>query len=110
MCIYKRNCFKRTNHVFCSEGRVCRRLQSVRHVLVYAGSKGGTDVVLYASKYDGDPDKIVNVCGRFDLRTGINDRFGEDIQGRLKLAGPIRMPHPNGGPDWTLTDEVQSGF
>ena len=70
-------------------------------------SKGGTDVILYASKYDGDPYRIINVCGRFGLVEGINDRFGEDIHGRLKEERTIPMRHPNGGPDWMLTEEVR---
>lgn len=73
---------------------------------VYACSKGGTDVIVYASKYDGDPLRVVNVCGRFDLVSGINERFGQDIHRRLKEETAIQMRHPNGGPDWTLTEEV----
>ena len=73
-----------------------------------ARSKGGTDVVLYAQKYDGDPAVIINVCGRCDLATGITVRFGEDIFERLKREPAITMPHPhNNGPDWLLTDEVR---
>jgi solute carrier family 25 (adenine nucleotide translocator) protein 4/5/6/31 len=32
-------------------------------------SKGGTDVVLYAAKYDDIP-RVVNVSGRFDNQRG----------------------------------------
>ena len=60
-----------------------------------AHSKGGTDVILYASQYDGEPECIINVCGRFFLATGIEERFGADIFTRLKEEGPISMPHPN---------------
>ena len=77
---------------------------------VPARSKGGTDVILYASKYDGEPECecIINVCGRFFLATGIEERFGADIFERLKDEGPISMPHPSkNGPDWILTEEVR---
>ena len=79
-------------------------------VPVHARSKGGTDVILYASKYDGEPECecIINVCGRFFLATGIEERFGADIFTRLEEEGPISMPHPNhDGPDWLLTKEVR---
>jgi len=75
-----------------------------------ARSKGGTDVILYASKFDGEPECgcVINVCGRFFLATGIEERFGADIFARLKDDGPISMPHPNtNGPDWLLTEEVR---
>jgi hypothetical protein len=73
-----------------------------------ARSKGGTDVILYAQKYDGDPAVVINVCGRFDLASGITARFGEDVYARLKLEPAISMPHPNNnGPDWLLTDEAR---
>ena len=73
-----------------------------------ARSKGGTDVILYSQKYDGDPAVIINVCGRFDLASGITARFGEDIYDRLKWEPAITMPHPNNnGPDWRLTDEAR---
>jgi len=62
--------------------------------------------VLYASMFDGDPVKIVNVCGRFDLVSGINERFGEDVHNRLQREHAILLRHPNGGSDWTLTEEV----
>lgn len=75
-----------------------------------ARSKGGTDVILYASQYDGEPECqcTMNVCGRFVLARGITERFGTDIFARLKQEGAISMPHPNNdGPDWLLTDEVR---
>ena len=78
-----------------------------------ARSKGGTDVILYASKYDGEPECkcTINVCGRFVLARGITERFGADIYSRLKKEGAISMPHPNNdGPDWLLTDEVRLVF
>lgn len=62
--------------------------------------------MLYASMFDGDPVKIVNVCGRFDLVSGINERFGEDVHIRLQREHAILLRHPNGGSDWTLTEEV----
>ena len=63
-------------------------------------------MVLYASKYDGDTNRIVNVCGRFDLVSGISERFGEDVLVRLKREHAIQLKHPSGEPDWTLTEEV----
>ena len=73
-----------------------------------ARSKGGTDVILYAQKYDGDPATIINVCGRFNLASGITAHFGEDIFARLKREAAISMAHPNNnGPDWLLTNEAR---
>jgi len=89
---------------------IARRQGNTTSVLVPARSKGGTDVILYASKYDGEPECecIINVCGRFFLATGIEERFGADIFMRLREDGPISMPHPShDGPDWLLTKEVR---
>ncbi|KAF6261303.1 Alpha/Beta hydrolase protein [Scenedesmus sp. NREL 46B-D3] len=53
-------------------------------------SKGGGEVVLYASTYDDIP-LVINVAGRFWMDNGITMRFGEDIFERAQ-AGPVAMP------------------
>lgn len=60
-------------------------------IAVLGHSKGGDDVVLFASKYHDVPF-IINVAGRFDLTEGITQRFGADILQRLEREGSINMP------------------
>jgi hypothetical protein len=68
-------------------------------------SKGAGSVLLYSSKYDDIPN-VVAVAGRFDMCTGIKERFGEDIMERL--AKEKQIPMTNKRDDgtkiqWTLT-------
>ncbi len=56
-------------------------------------SKGGTNVILYASRHDGDGVRIVNVCGRCHLKTGISARFDEETLARLEREGSLQLPH-----------------
>ncbi|PPD82379.1 hypothetical protein GOBAR_DD20695 [Gossypium barbadense] len=54
--------------------------------IVYAilgHSKGGDVVLLYASKYH-DIHTVVNVSGRYDLKKGIEERFGKDFMDRTQ--------------------------
>ncbi|KAB2079855.1 hypothetical protein ES319_A05G031300v1 [Gossypium barbadense] len=46
-------------------------------------SKGGDVVLLYASKYH-DIHTVVNVSGRYDLKKGIEERFGKDFMDRIQ--------------------------
>lgn len=43
---------------------------------------GGNVVLLYASKYHDIP-AVVNVSGRYDLKGGVEERFGKDVWERL---------------------------
>ncbi|KAF5182061.1 Alpha/beta-Hydrolases superfamily protein, partial [Thalictrum thalictroides] len=55
-------------------------------ITVLGHSKGGNVVLLYASKYHDVPT-IVNVSGRYDLKKGIDDRFGKDFLQNIKRDG-----------------------
>ena len=52
-------------------------------------------VLLYASRYH-DIHAVVNVSGRYDLKRGIVERFGEDLMQRLKENGYIEVKDKNG--------------
>jgi hypothetical protein len=65
----------------CRQGHITL-LHSV--TLLTGHSKAGCDVILYAAKY-GDIPLIINVAGRFDMRLGITERFGEDVFAKVKL-------------------------
>ena len=56
---------------------------------------GGGVVLLYASRYH-DIRTVVNVSGRYDLKEGIVERFGEDIMQRLKERGYVEIKDKNG--------------
>ena len=47
---------------------------------------GGGIVLLYASKYP-DVRTVVNISGRYDLKTGVAERLGEDFMERVKQDG-----------------------
>lgn len=49
---------------------------------------GGSVVLLYASKYH-DIGAIVNVCGRYDLKSGLERRLGQNFMEKLKKDGYI---------------------
>lgn len=53
-------------------------------------SKGAGSVLLYSSKHDDIPN-VVNVAGRFDMCTGVKERFGENIIERLASEKQIAM-------------------
>ncbi|KAL8160871.1 hypothetical protein V2J09_012360 [Rumex salicifolius] len=55
---------------------------------VVGHSKGGDDVILYASKFH-DVRAIVNLSGRFNMERGIAERLGEDFMERLNKDGYI---------------------
>lgn len=44
---------------------------------------GGDVVLLYASKYHDIP-AVINLSGRYDLKRGIEERFGKNVFERLK--------------------------
>ncbi|XP_057421331.1 uncharacterized protein LOC130715269 isoform X2 [Lotus japonicus] len=55
---------------------------------VVGHSKGGGVVLLYASKYH-DIKTVVNISGRYDLKTGIEERLGKDFMERIRKDGFI---------------------
>ncbi|XP_039164723.1 uncharacterized protein LOC104430929 isoform X2 [Eucalyptus grandis] len=58
-------------------------------------SKGGSVVLLYASKYN-DIHIVVNVSGRYDLKGGIEERLGKDFMQRIKEDGFIDVENKSG--------------
>ncbi|KAK2631636.1 hypothetical protein EUGRSUZ_L02651 [Eucalyptus grandis] len=58
-------------------------------------SKGGRVVLLYASKYH-DIHTVVNVCGGYDLKGGIEDFSGKDSMQRIKEDGFIDIKTKSG--------------
>lgn len=71
-------------------------------------SKGGTEVVMYAARHDGDGAglRIVNVCGRCHLSVGIDRRFDAETLAKLEREGSLQLPHPRTGEPFTLNQEV----
>jgi hypothetical protein len=64
-------------------------------------------VILYAHLY-ADIPSVINVAGRFDLKEGLEQRFGPDIVSRVQ-QGPVTVPaQRDDGRTWTwqLTAEV----
>lgn len=45
-------------------------------------------MLLYASKYH-DIKTVVNISGRYDLKTGIEERLGKDFMERIRKDGFI---------------------
>ncbi|KAK4415692.1 hypothetical protein Salat_2676600 [Sesamum alatum] len=70
-------------------------------VAVLGHSKGGSVVLLYASKYD--TGAVVNVCGRYDLKGGIEERLGKDFLETIKKEGYIDVKTKTG--DYRVTEE-----
>lgn len=56
---------------------------------------GGSVVLLYASKYH-DIGAVVNVCGRYDLKSGLERRLGENFMETLKRDGYIDVKTKTG--------------
>ncbi|XP_078167931.1 putative uncharacterized protein YDL057W isoform X1 [Carex rostrata] len=70
--------------------------QQSYHVIAIVGhSKGGNVVLLYASMYD-DIKMILNLSGRFDLRTGIKKRLGEEFMQIIEKDGYIDVKDSKG--------------
>ncbi|XP_062091045.1 uncharacterized protein LOC133797226 [Humulus lupulus] len=67
-------------------------------------SKGGDVVLLYASRYS-DISAVVNVSGRYNLKRGIAERFGEDFMQTLKEKGYIEVEDKNGSTSYRVTEE-----
>ena len=68
-------------------------------------SKGAGSVLLYSSQHDDIPN-VVTVAGRFDMCTGVKERFGEDIIERLASEKQIAMTNQRDDGsklEWNLT-------
>lgn len=51
-------------------------------------SKGATDVLLYAARYDDVPC-VVNLAARYDLQGGVVERFGPEVMRQLDTHGKV---------------------
>ncbi|PRQ46856.1 putative feruloyl esterase [Rosa chinensis] len=67
-------------------------------------SKGGDEVLLYASKY-GDVRTVVNVSGRYDLNGGLELRLGKNFMERIKKQGYLDIKDKTGTFDCRVTEE-----
>lgn len=67
-------------------------------------SKGGSVVLLYASKYN-DIGTFVNVSGRYDLKGGIEDRLGKDYMEKIMQDGFIDVKNKTGDVEYRVTEE-----
>ena len=63
---------------------------STKHLIA-----GATSVLLYASKYH-DVCMVVNASGRYDLKRGITEMFGQDCMKRLKDEGYVDVKYKEG--------------
>lgn len=67
-------------------------------------SKGGNVVLLYASKYH-DIHNVVNVSGRYNLKAGIEERFGKDFMERIRKEGYFDVKNKAGNVECRITLE-----
>ncbi|KAL6747077.1 Alpha/Beta hydrolase protein [Haematococcus lacustris] len=67
-----------------------REALSKKVVAVIGHSKGANVALLYASHYDDVP-LIVNIAGRFDMKRGIKERFGEEVLAKVEKLGQVPM-------------------
>mmetsp|Transcript_8764 Transcript_8764/g.18697 ORF Transcript_8764/g.18697 Transcript_8764/m.18697 type:complete len:337 (+) Transcript_8764:201-1211(+) len=62
-----------------------------KKVVAVAGhSKGGDVVLLYAATFDDVPF-VVNISGRFDMKRGIKERFGEEMLSKVEQLGQVQQ-------------------
>ncbi|KAJ3671157.1 hypothetical protein LUZ60_008583 [Juncus effusus] len=64
-------------------------------IAIVGHSKGGDVVLLYASIYN-DVKMVLNLSGRFDLKRGIQERFGEDLMQKIETEGFIDVKDKEG--------------
>eukprot|EP00879_Flechtneria_rotunda_P025190 GHRR01026757.1.p1 GENE.GHRR01026757.1~~GHRR01026757.1.p1 ORF type:complete len:175 (+),score=51.32 GHRR01026757.1:1707-2231(+) len=65
--------------------------QMGRRVIAMIGhSKGATDVLLYAAKYDDVPC-AVSLAARFEVQKGVLERLGPEVLQRLDSNGQVEM-------------------
>ncbi|XLU53310.1 hypothetical protein S245_047958, partial [Arachis hypogaea] len=66
--------------------------------------RGGGVVLLYASKYD-DVKLVVNISGRYDLKTGVEERLGKDYIERIKKDGFIDVKNRSVSFNYRVAEE-----
>lgn len=69
--------------------------QLILCVSLFLHIAGGSVVLLYAAKYR-DIGGIINLAGRYDLKSGIEKRLGENYLERLKKDGYIDVKTKTG--------------
>ncbi|KAK6236491.1 hypothetical protein SCA6_011828 [Theobroma cacao] len=84
-----------TQH-FCGENRIVSA--------ILGHSKGGNVVLLCASKYH-DIHTVVNVSGRYDLKKGVEERFGKDAVDRIKKDGFVDIKDKTGSVEFRVTEK-----
>ncbi|KAL5228152.1 hypothetical protein ABZP36_016417 [Zizania latifolia] len=67
-------------------------------------SKGGDVVVLYASIYD-DVHMVVNLSGRFHLKSGVEERLGKEFMDIIEKEGYIDAKNKSGEVLYRVTKE-----
>ncbi|XP_050388130.1 uncharacterized protein LOC126805077 [Argentina anserina] len=69
---------------------VIQHFSGTNHVVgaIFGHSKGGGDVLLYASKHHDIPI-VVEASARYDLKKGIEGRLGKDFMEKIKREGFI---------------------
>ncbi|EXB38856.1 hypothetical protein L484_027290 [Morus notabilis] len=65
---------------------------------------GGDVVLLYASRYH-DVRTVVNVSGRYNMKSGIAERMGEDFMERLKEKGYFDVEDRKLNVSYRVTEE-----
>ncbi|KAI4335288.1 hypothetical protein L6164_013949 [Bauhinia variegata] len=85
---------------------VAQHLREANRVVaaIVGHSKGGGVVLLYASKYH-DIKTVINISGRYDLKTGIEERLGKDYMERIRKDGFIDVKKRSGSFDYRVTEE-----
>lgn len=68
-------------------------------------SKAGTEVIQYGARHDSRDLSIVNVCGRFNLKEGIKERFSAEALATLREKGSMEVPHPKTGKPFVVTQQ-----
>ena len=58
---------------------------------VLGHSKGGNVVLLFASMFDGQIPLIINVAGRFDMKRGVEERFGATLMATVDKMGQAEV-------------------
>ncbi|KAI3714558.1 hypothetical protein L6452_21514 [Arctium lappa] len=67
-------------------------------------SKGGNVVLLYASKYH-DVKHVINVCGRYNTKGGVEERLGKGFLQKVKQDGFIDVKANTGVVLYRVTEE-----
>ncbi|KAJ9538555.1 hypothetical protein OSB04_031288 [Centaurea solstitialis] len=67
-------------------------------------SKGGNVVLLYASKYH-DVKCVINVCGRYNTKGGVEERLGKGFLQKVKEDGFIDVKANTGAVLYRVTEE-----